>query len=137
MLFFGLEQNWKLFSPAIRTINYHPVAVVTFEDGARVIWEPPQIRQSSQWTRFKDEKFRKWSIDSLPWPAYKQFWPDFAKFVGRHYQRQGLKPANLSLMLFWSDIPSPKESFHKVGELPKHNKSSLVFFYSYTPGDLK
>lgn len=137
MLFFGLDQNWKLFSPDIRDINYHPLAVITFADGTRVCWQPPQINQKDLWLKFKDEKFRKWSIDSLPWPDYKEFWPDFARFVGRQYQEDGRKPVSLSLLLFWTKIPDPKTNFCPVEKLPKHTSPSLVFYYLYQPGDLK
>src|SRR5688572_7238637 len=42
-LFWGLEQNWKLFSPVIRDINFHPVGIITFQDGFKEVWEPPRM----------------------------------------------------------------------------------------------
>ncbi len=41
-----LDQNWALFSPEIRAINYHTTAVVTFTDGTRMIWELPRAHES-------------------------------------------------------------------------------------------
>lgn len=140
-LFFGLDQNWKLFSPEIKDINFHTVAILTFEDGTKKIWELPRMKRLDFWQRFKDEKFRKWSIDSLPWPDYKEFHPDFAVYVAKKFYDPAKspknKPVSLSLQLFWIDIPDPAKHFTKVENLPEHTRMNNVFFYRFKEGDLQ
>ncbi len=136
-LFFGLDQNWRLFSPEIKDINFHTLAILTFEDGSKKIWELPRMKRLDFWQRFKDEKFRKWSIDSLPWPDYKEFHPDFAVYVGKKFYNPSNKPVSLSLQLFWTDIPDPEKHFTKVENLPEHTRMNNVFFYRFKEGDLQ
>ncbi len=136
-LFWGLEQNWKLFSPEIREINFHPEAILTYANGERMIVEMPRMNRLSYGERFRLEKFRKWSIDSLPWPDYKEFWPDFARYIGRKHYCANNKPASLSLNLYWIEIPKPTAAgISEVAALPQHTKMSTVFFYKYKAEDL-
>jgi hypothetical protein len=87
--------------------------------------------------RFRLEKFRKWSIDSLPWPDYKEFWPDFARYIGRKHYCANNKPASLSLNLYWIEIPKPTAAgISELATLPQHTKMSTVFFYKYKAEDL-
>jgi len=139
-LFWGLDQNWRLFSPVIKDINFHTMAVLTFEDGYRLSWELPRSKRLDYFERFRDEKYRKWCVDSLPWPAYKEFWPDFARYAGRKFYTQSNKPVSLSLQLYWIEIPKPvvdaKGAILPVSALPEHTKMSTVFYYRYKPEDL-
>lgn len=138
-VFWGLDQNWRLFSPVIRNINFHTTATLTMSDGERVVWQLPQMKTMGLWQKFKDEKFRKWSIDSLPWPDYKEFWPDFARYVGRQYASPANKPVDLSLNLYWIEIPEPGKELKpvKVKDLPAHTKYNTVFYYRFKPEDLQ
>ena len=91
--------------------------------------------------RFRDEKFRKLCVDSLPWPDYKEFWPDFAKYMGRKFYNKANKPVSLSLQLFWIDIPKPDSrkdgSIVPVSALPEHTNINTVLFYRYSGADLQ
>ncbi len=137
-LFCGFDQNWALFSPSIRNINYHTVGVVTFRDGMKQIWEPPRMERLDWISKFTKEKFRKWSVDSLPWPDHKEFWPYVARYIGREVYRSDNPPAEFSLCLLWSQIPPPKEKTMSLREqLPTHTKFSHVFTYKYLPEDFK
>ncbi|MBX9696251.1 MAG: hypothetical protein K2Z81_27940, partial [Cyanobacteria bacterium] len=137
-LFFRLDQNWSLFSPVIRNINYHTVAVVTYRDGFKRIWELPRMERLNWIDKFRKEKFRKWSVDSLPWEDHKEFWPYFARYVGRELYNAENPPAEFSLCLFWAPIPAPKETDMVMREkLPVHTKFTHVFTYKYQPEDFK
>jgi len=131
-----LDQNWALFSPEIRAINYHTTAVVTFTDGTRMIWELPRSRRITIASQFKDEKWRKWAVDSLPWDDYKEFWPDLARYVGRKYYVPSNKPVAMSLALWWTDIPPPSVN-QPQENLPEHTKYSNIFQYRYVPSDFQ
>lgn len=134
--FWGLDQNWRLFSPEIKNINFHTVAVITYADGMKLNWELPRMKRLNYWERFRDEKYRKWCVDSLPWPDYKEFWPDFARYAGRKFYKADNKPVSLSLVLYWIDIPKPTDKIVPVAALPEHTKMNTVFYYRYKPEDL-
>ncbi len=140
-LFWGLDQNWKLFSPEIRKINFHTEAILTFDDGNRLIVELPRMNRMNYADRFKLEKFRKWSVDSLPWPDYKEFWPDFARYLGRKYNCSDNQPQSLSLNLYYIEIPvldlNKSQPLVPLTEMPAHTKMNTVFFYRYKPEDFK
>lgn len=134
-LFWGLEQNWALFSPVIKDMNYHTVGVITREDHSNEIWEFPRMDKLDLFNRFRLEKYRKWSIDSLPWPHHKEFWPYIARYVGRLNYRKDNPPVKFTLLLFWTKIPSPTTSFTKRAELPAHTSVNHVFTYEFSPED--
>lgn len=136
-LFWGLEQNWALFSPTIKDINYHTVGVLTRQDGSNEIWEVPRMDKLDLLERFRLEKYRKWSIDSLPWPDHKQFWPYIARYVGRQKFRADNPPVKLTLLLFWTKIPSPHTSFTKRTQLPPHTSCNNIFTYEYSSEDFR
>lgn len=134
--YWRLDQNWALFSPEIRAINYHTTTVITFEDGTRTIWELPRASKLSLASRFKDEKWRKWAVDSLPWDDYKEFWPDLARYVGRKFYCPTNKPMAMALDLWWIDIP-PASVNQPQTNLPLHSKYCCVFEYRYSPQDFQ
>jgi hypothetical protein len=136
-LYWGLDQNWSLFSPVIRDINFHTTATITFEDGTRMIWEPPRMERLSTFDRFRMEKFRKWDVDCLPGPNYKEFWPDFARFLGCRYYDAENKPVLLSLHIYWTDIPAPQAKLESRDPPREHTKFATVFTYRYAPEDFK
>ncbi|MBX3135325.1 hypothetical protein KF707_03745 [Candidatus Obscuribacterales bacterium] len=136
-LFWGLEQNWALFSPIIKDINYHTVGIITRQDGSNEIWEAPRMDKLDLLERFRQEKYRKWSIDSLPWPDHKEFWPYIARYVGRQKYRADNPPAKFTLLLFWTKIPPPLTSFTSRGKLPPHTSCNNVFTYEYSAEDFR
>lgn len=134
-LFWGQQQNWRLFSPIVRDINFHTVGIVTLADGYKTIWEAPRNDSYAMSDQIKLDKFRKWSIDSLPWPAHKQFWPDIACWVGRKYFSKENPPVEFSLLLFWTEIPPP-EQMARRDRMPPHTIVNHLYTYRYKPGDL-
>lgn len=136
-LFFDLNQSWSLFSPTIRQLNYYPSAIITFEDGSKTLWEPPLMDKIGLVERMQREKFRKWSIDSLPWDKFKYYWVDFAKYVGRQYYNETNKPVSISLNLRWIELPNPTEKFYRQSELPPCTKFSTSFCYRYSKEDFQ
>jgi hypothetical protein len=135
--FLGFTQSWSLFSPLIRTINYHVAATITFENDAILLWQLPRMDRLDLYQRFRLEKFRKWDVDSLPWPDYKSFWPDFARCAGRLYYSPSNPPKQLSLILQWTAIPPASDHLTDRYELPRHDKTNTVFTYFFKPEDFK
>lgn len=134
--FWGLEQNWKLFSPEIRKINYHTVGIVTYKNGFKEIWEVPRLNKLDLGERISKDKFRKWGIDSLPWSTHKGYWPDLARFIGRSRFTADNPPAQFSLILLWTD-GNPPEALNSRDQMPIHSKPSHVFTYNYGKDDFQ
>lgn len=131
-----LDQNWRLFSPQLSRTNQHATTIITFEDGSKALFELPRMDRLSQLGRFKDEKFRKWSVDCLPTEKYKQYWPDTARYIGRRFYNEHNKPQALSLGIWWSDIPPPTAG-KGPDDLPVQSNYSPLFQYRFAPGDFK
>ena len=87
--------------------------------------------------RFQREKFRKWSIDSLPWDRFKDYWVDFARYVGRQYYNPDNKPVSISLNIRYIEIQKPAERFLRQAEMPPRTKFSTNFCYRYTSEDFQ
>jgi len=137
-LFWGLDQNWALFSPTIKEMNYHTVAFVSLKDGTNELWEVPRMDKLDLIERFRQEKFRKWGIDSLPWKDHKSYWPYIARYVGRKVYKKENPPVRFSLLLFWTKIPKPNPTtFVKRNELPKHTSVNHLFTYQYAETDFQ
>jgi hypothetical protein len=135
--FWGLNQSWRLFAPTIREINYHTTATITFDDGAIMLWQMPRMDRLDLGHRFVLEKFRKWAVDTLPWPSYKEYWVDYAHYAGRVFATPQRKPVQFSLHLFCAKIPPPVGNLVDRYQLPPHEDSSLVFTYFYKPEDFQ
>lgn len=134
--FAGFQQRWELFSPSIRTLNVHTVAMVTFENGTVTLWELPRLEQMNAFDKFRKDKLRKWAADSVPWEPYKQFWPDLARYVGRiHYDPKN-KPVSLTLLRLTADIPPPSVAVRRELFAP-HTKLSTCFSYRFSPEDFR
>ena len=134
--YWRLDQNWALFSPVIRDINYHSSAIITFQDGTKTIWDLPRMNKLYMETEYRDEKWRKWSGDSVPWPSYKEYWPDLARYIGRKFYNPTNKPVAIVLGLYWVNIPPPAVN-QPQGELPYHSFYNRVFSYRYTAEEFK
>lgn len=95
------------------------------------------MEKLSYFDRFRLEKYRKWGIDSLPWTPFKEFWPDFARYVGRQLYDKRNKPVSLTMNLHWSEIPPPDKNPVKQADVPDRTKFSTVFCYMFKDEDFK
>jgi len=135
--FCGLWQGWNLFAPEIRNVNSHSVAVIQFDDGSSTIWPLQRMDQMNPIDKFRRDKFRKWTGDNVQWDRYREYWPAFARYVGRlHYDGTGPKPVSLALIIFKSNIDGP-ETHVKRADMPPHTEAGCSFFYTYKPEDLR
>jgi hypothetical protein len=135
--FWGLNQHWAMFSPTIRDLNVHTSGTLTLQDGTVVIWEPPRMERLNLFDRFRLAKWRKWDDDWLPWPKYKPFYPDVARYVGRLHYLENNKPAFFSLHLHWTKLPRVEEKFFERTRLPEHSKYNTLFTYFFSDKDFK
>jgi hypothetical protein len=134
--FAGLWQGWELFAPNIRNVNSHTIALISFDDGSLTAWPLPRFEQMGAMEKFRKDKFRKWNGDNVQWDRYKDFWPAFARYVGRlHYNGSGAKPVSCTLMMFQTTVPGPTSHVSRAA-LPQHDQPKFSFFYVYKDGDL-
>ena len=134
--YWRLDQNWNLFSPIVRDINHHTTALITFEDGTKTLVELPRSTKFGLAGKFKDEMWRKWAGDSLPFPNYKEFRPDLARYIGRRFYNPENPPVTLTLSWYFTRIPPPAQN-RPQNKLPYHTVSSPIFEYKFTPEDFK
>jgi hypothetical protein len=135
--FWRLDQNWNLFSPVIRSLNHHEAAIITLNDGTKTLVELPRNTKLGLSGKFKDEWWRKWSSDSLPFVNYKQFRPDVAKYLGRRFYNEADPPADFSLTYYTYNFPPPNVKVYSQTNLPPHSSYSQIFQYQYGAEDFQ
>ncbi|MCC7529862.1 MAG: hypothetical protein IT342_15170 [Candidatus Melainabacteria bacterium] len=142
----NLSQNWKLFSPDLREINFCSHAVVEFADGTTKLYEFPRLEQMSTFDAYRRQKLCKLFQDSMPWPDFSLFWPDVGRFIARaNFERSDLAnqsdsasnlPVQVSLSYNWVPV-SDMDHFEKQSDLKEPNRRFTFFVYRVKPEDLK
>ncbi|PWT99376.1 MAG: hypothetical protein C5B53_05445 [Candidatus Melainabacteria bacterium] len=133
--FWGLGQQWSMFSCDLRHFNLHTLATLTFADGTVMLWEPPRMERLNLWDGFRLQRFRKWDVDYLPTEYYREFCPDLARYLGRLNYNPQNKPMSFALHVLSAQIPEVDKVFIKRGELPEHTKYSTIFVYKFSDRD--
>lgn len=136
--FFGWVQNWRLFGPEIRNINFHSFALIGYADGTIGSWEPPRFDLMTLNQKYRKDKFHKWDQDCMPWYNYRDFWPGLAQYVGKIHYDPANKPVWFMLLRLEADIPDPRNG--KIldhDNMPAHTRLLNAFLYHYRPEDFK
>src|SRR5262249_34338144 len=133
---FGLTQDWKLFCPKIRDLNFHCAAIISYADGINEVWEPTRFDTVSVPEKFLGDRMRKWCVDCLPWPDHKEYWAGLCRYLVRSHQAEANAPTNVSLHYRWIAIPPP-DHFTPRSQLPFHTNFWHTFFYSTESQDIK
>ncbi|MBA3992597.1 MAG: hypothetical protein C0469_03660 [Cyanobacteria bacterium DS2.3.42] len=137
---FNLSQNWKLFSPDLREINFCSHAVVEFADGTTKLYEFPRLEQMGAFEAYRRQKLCKIFQDSMPWPDFSAFWPDVGRFLARaNFDPTGTDsnaPVQVSLAYNWVPV-CDMEHYEKQADLKEPNRSFTFFIYRVKPEDLK
>lgn len=152
---FNLSQNWKLFSPDLREINFCSHAVVEFADGTTKLYEFPRLEQMGIFDAYRRQKLCKLFQDSMPWPDFSLFWADVGRFIARaNFDRSDLSdrsdqsdrsdrsdsvlntPVQVSLSYNWVPV-SDMDHFEKQPDLKEPNRRFTFFVYRVKPEDLK
>jgi len=136
---FNLSQNWKLFSPDLREINFCSHALIEFEDGTTKLYEFPRLEEMSGFEAYRRQKLGKLFQDSMPWPDFSLFWPDVARFIARANYDAGEPsnpPVQVSLAYYWISVPG-MDKFEKQSDLREPNRLFTFFIYRVKAEDLK
>lgn len=133
----GFDQRWELFAPNTRVVNCHTVVVVTMKNGNSTIWPLPRMDVVDQTQKYVRDKFRKWGTDNLPWEDHREFWPDFARWVGRsHYERDN-PPVTAIFVVYEAKIPSVETAFAAQDKQQVYDSWRTAFCYKYKPEDFR
>lgn len=134
--FFDMNQNWSVYGPDLRRINFHSTATILYQDGSVRVLELPRPEFRSLFDKIRQEKFRKFASDTLPWPDHvSEFAPDTARYIARRNNLPGLTPSLITLRINWIETPRPSEHVSQ-SNLPPHTKQNTYFVYRVKPGDL-
>ncbi len=135
----NLSQNWKLFSPELREINFASQAVIEFKDGTTKLYEFPRLEEMSTWEAYRRQKLCKLFQDSMPWPDFSSFWPDVGRFIARanfDCQDRSNPPVQVSLAYNWVPVGDINH-FEKQAELKEPRTRVTFFIYRVKAEDLK
>lgn len=133
--FWGLNQQWSLFSYGMSRYNQHTVMTLTFADGTMMLWEPPRVERMDLWDSFRLHRFRKWDIEYLPSERYKEYYADLARYIARLNYNPRNKPRIFEIHFYSVEIPPVDKVFVKRAQIPEHTEYSTIFVYKYTDKD--
>ncbi len=100
--FLGLDQDWRLFGPEVRTFNCRPSAIIGFDNGAKLLWQPPVGEEFDDKLRLNCH--RKWTIDYLLWPLYTGYWWSLSQFITSAVDTNDMHPREFTLFINFSHL---------------------------------
>jgi len=133
--YLNLGQDWDMFVSPLPNVNCHLACLFTFEDGTKMIWQPPRVDKRDLKDRNKVEKWRKFALEQSLCVDNRDYWPDLARWFGRKFYIAADKPYSMSYQRWWAKIPPPCEPCAPRERLPKHTDVNTVFVYKYGAGD--
>ncbi len=135
-LVLGIDQSWKMFCPNPRDFNFHPYAVITFQDGSTAYYEFPRPDKMNQLNALMRERLRKHFYDILPWDDFCIFRPSIARYIARCFVDPSNQPSQVSLCYNSEAIGRlPKIIPHN--SLPAGTARHTFFVYQVRTEDLK
>jgi hypothetical protein len=128
----GLEQNWSLFSPNVRTHNIYNLVVITFENGLLRLFELPRMEKLSIVKKFEQERFRKLFNDNFATLNFTSIRPAFSRFLTRGFYKKSNPPIRISYFLVSEPILPPTSIFNQSQQQQnKYSSSSIENYYVY------
>lgn len=124
--FFGLDQDWRLFGPEVRSFNCFPSAIVTI-DGAKLLWEAPHSPGDLEGNFCRLNLHRKFSIDNLPWMIYSGYWQRFAGQLAREFASKDDAIESVSLVLNYEYMDNPEIGLRSRTQLPLYSQKTFYF----------
>lgn len=135
--FFGLEQNWTMFS-GLRKANFHMLAVITFEDGTEKIYEYPRMNLIDRNEHFRYEKRRTLFYEYLPGRWGKKYRPNMARHLVWCNDSPKNHPVTITYIYNFADVPEPDpKNWTSFADLPVHSNKTPYFVYRVRSSDLE
>jgi hypothetical protein len=134
--FFGLEQNWSMFS-RLRKANGHSIAVITFADGTEKIYEYPRFDLMGQLEHFQFEKRRSLFSEFLPGRWGRKYRPASVRHLVWCNDDDKNPPDIITLVYNYVDVPPPDpKNWVRFSNLPFHTMKEPYFVYRVRKSDL-
>jgi hypothetical protein len=134
----GLEQNWGVFSPNVRTENHYNLVVITLQNGFLKLCEMPRLEKMDMLDKFKNERFRKLFNDNFSYNKASQLRPAFSHFLAHAAYSKYNPPIRIAYFLVTIPIEPPAGLFPskiKKDKLPPEINN--YFVYGVSPDDYK
>jgi hypothetical protein len=91
----GLNQNWSVFAPEPRRSTIVLEARITYADGTRETWQPPD--RNAVVGGYSDYRWRKW-YEHVMSGDETFLWKPAAEYVARLHTREGRQPVRVVLI---------------------------------------
>jgi len=134
---FGLEQNWGVFSPNVRTDNHHTLVLITLQNGFIKLCEMPRLEKMNILEKFERERFRKMFNDNLPYGKADALLPSLSRFLANAAYSKYSPPARISYLLINLPIPPPQGLMSNKPQEKNKLEPGIVnyFVYGASPDD--
>lgn len=129
IIFLGLDQNYSMFAPTLRTKNRHIFALITFHDQSSVIWFYPRMERLKYWQSMFKERYRKFGNDNIVELNFKMFWPDFARYIARLHTCPGNEPDLVSIYISEENMVEPRLAL--CTKVDRDSQTTLIKLFSY------
>jgi hypothetical protein len=134
--FFGLEQNWTMFS-GLRKANFHMSSVITFADGTEKLYEYPRMNLIDQFEHFRFEKRRTLFYEYLPGRWGRKYIPSMARHLIWSNDDKKNHPRIITYIYNFANVPEPDpKNWVSFSNLPLHSDKTPYFVYQVRPRDL-
>jgi len=105
MRFWNLDQYWGFFGTYDRRTNFSYSGVATFDDGMKLVVEPPNRTKLNLSESIRFQKKMYLFNEYLGDPIFQN--EDCARFLCRPFENSYNPPKTFSLDKIWSAIPAP------------------------------
>ncbi len=138
VILMGLQQNWNLFSPSVKTYNAYNLVATTFQSGFVKLSELSRMDKLNLLQKTQQEKLRKFFNDNLANQKFSIVNPAVARFLARSYNKPTDPPTRISFFLVSSPILPPSSRLNKISEDSSFTKSTIENYFDYgvSPEDL-
>ncbi len=132
----GLGQNWAMFSPEPRKMNFHSSLLIQFKDGSLRLMEFPRFELMALDEKFRRHKLRKLFNDVMVNEVGEKYRPAIARFLVSKFNSSENPVKKLSLDFNYQEVRSPDQFFTDRSRPESHLNKSTIFVYFVTPKEL-
>jgi hypothetical protein len=134
-LFWGLDQDYRVFAPTPRAQNVDVLGVITYSDGTMKLFQFPQVQHCDPFHKLLEERYRKFVNDNLAWSEDAGLIRDLARYIAYHSGIAGKQPLMVSLIRYSAAIPPPEISAGR--QLPPNWQRKTLINYAVGKEDFQ
>lgn len=135
----GIGQNWTMFAPDTRKLNFHSTALIEFEDGSLRLLEFPRFDLMDTASKFKHAKLRKLFNDYMVNQIGEKYRPSIARFYLMSVYDRKNPPRKLTIDFHFRETKDPTKDgvIDRRASYRQHLKKSTIFIYRVREKDRK